>query len=721
MPAKTVERAPQVACYKCGNTDIYSVCHHCATPMCERHSRYAFRVGGTPARDPGASGKPASSEYGGLKLDSAHAAVYHCDDHYHVVRMPGRVLIIAGVIFVVGLIMALVITLLGILILLIGAAIGVYGLVKWREAISPLPGYLARLRVDGFMKSREDRDKMADSAPPPPPLPLFPHVRVAQVVEHLSGRVDLTESGYQSTPGNPTGTVTFAMTHSDWQDRLRQYRRKYGLADEDEVAFNAGFALLQGPTGMTFAAAQPLVLDAGTGLWFRGEASDHDLFAAAEGRHEGEWNPAVSYQLQESRKPATIPLWIVPSLVPSSDQRTLEIDLHWTPLLDQDGPTIELFDRIQLFVPAEWGNMESAEPGNATTSVPTRENPQRVIEWQQVPPVETDQYEQLQQRRSRSLRIRFEKRITPNSALAGRIEATFEKTLSGVTGVGLFLPGGGQAERQRQLAPSAKTEVSVDFSVSLSAIRYQDYRVVPDETNPEDLNRSRLVEFAGVIPDSGVIMTLTDALSRDDYYVKSVVEHEPFSDLSQANLLKRVWDVSGRFYTGVFPIDFDINVSGVETQGAPGVAAGRANVQVTVKGSYATGGNADGKLKESIEQKWDDLHGKVSWVFSEARAQVFAGAGAVTGQPVAITAEVIERGEPVAPPVGQPEVVDAVSVSASANGDAPGSSERRDDLMRQWKVADEAVLTGRISDEAYRSMTTRIKTELKSLGEDLGE
>jgi hypothetical protein len=551
-------------------------------------------------------------------------------------------------------------------------------------------------------------------------------MRTALVVERLSGRVDLTESGYQSTPGESTGTVVFSMTHSDWQDRPPLYRKHYGISDNAPLSFNAGFALLQGPAGLTFDAGQSLVLDAGTGVWFRGEAADHDLFAAAEGRHEGAWTPTVSYQLQESRKPATIPLWIVPSLVPSSDQRTLEIDLHWTPLLDRDGPEIELFDSIKLSVPAEWGNMESADPGNVTTTAPREGERFRQIEWRQLPPVETDQYQQLQPRRSRSLKIRFEKQITPNSALFGRIEATFEKTLSGVTGVALYLPGGGQAERRQQLAPSAKTKVTVDFTVSLSAIRYQDDRVVPDENNTADANRSRRAEFAGVVPDSRVIIKLTNAISKDDYYVKSVVEHAPYRDDSRADVLNRVWDIAGRFYTGVFPIDFDINVSGVEIQGASGVAAGKTDVQVTVKGSYATGGNADGKLRESIEKKWDDLHLKVTWVFSEAAAEASVGGaqGDALGQPTAITAEIIEpaaieRGEPATSvALGPVEIVEAVIVPPpSANGNA----DRKAELLRQWQVADEAVMTGRIADDVYRSVITRIKTELRSLGEDLGE
>ena len=244
MPVETIERAPELSCYLCGSTDIYSVCHHCAKPMCEKHSPFAFRVAGKLARDQGPSAKLASQEYGGLKLETPQAAVYHCEEHDHAVSGLGRLLAIGSAIAVLGLIVALFAALPGILILLAGAAVAGYDIYKMNQG----------------------RAAMATATPA---LPLFPHVRTARVVEELQGRVDLTESGYLSTAGDVTGTLVLSMTHSDWQERLRQYRRKHRITDDAPVNFNAGFAILQGPVGLNFTEAQPLILEAGTGLWFR--------------------------------------------------------------------------------------------------------------------------------------------------------------------------------------------------------------------------------------------------------------------------------------------------------------------------------------------------------------------------------------------------------------------------------------------------------------------
>jgi hypothetical protein len=199
-------------------------------------------------------------------------------------------------------------------------------------------------------------------------------------------------------------------------------------------------------------------------------------------------------------------------------------------------------------------------------------------------------------------------------------------------------------------------------------------------------------------------------------------------------VLNRVWDIAGRFYTGVFPIDFDIHVRGEEIQGASGVSAGKTAVQVTVKGSYATGGNADSRMRESIENKWDDLHSKVMQVFSDSATMAYADwppaeADNTLGPPAAIAVgevfepAAIEGGANAEPPtVWSAEIVESVAAPPPAvHEEGDDKAELKADLKRQWKTADEAVMTGRISENLYRDIVTRIKAELRDLGEDLGE
>src|SRR5690242_3815246 len=70
------DQAPRVRCYCCGSPDIASLCHHCVRPMCDEHSTRAV----DDAR------RPVSRELAGLELEDDQEAVYHCEDHAHVVR-----------------------------------------------------------------------------------------------------------------------------------------------------------------------------------------------------------------------------------------------------------------------------------------------------------------------------------------------------------------------------------------------------------------------------------------------------------------------------------------------------------------------------------------------------------------------------------------------------------------------------------------------------------
>ena len=77
MEQQKVDRAPAARCYRCGVTEIVSLCHHCGKPMCKEHSPLAFTEG---------TGAPLSREFGWLKLKESNpfqAAVYHCEEHEH--------------------------------------------------------------------------------------------------------------------------------------------------------------------------------------------------------------------------------------------------------------------------------------------------------------------------------------------------------------------------------------------------------------------------------------------------------------------------------------------------------------------------------------------------------------------------------------------------------------------------------------------------------------
>ena len=646
MPFVLEDHAPQVRCYQCGCPDIFSLCHHCGKPMCNEHSPAAFDH----------RHRLVSREFVGLDLVNYQEAVYHCDEHAHVVKgeLPG--LIWSGLgLGAVGVILLFFALIPGVVLLLAG--VGTAGIAFHMN------------------KSRAEAARASQ-----PPLPLIPQLDTVSVVERLHGEVGLGDDGSTSTADQVKGEIELGMTLAKaGRDRLALYRSKCRRPDDEPVEFSAGFAVIQGEAGLTFTSErEDLFMANDMCLSFRGNPVGHPLFGAVAGRPEGEWKFGLNYELMAARTPESIPLWIVPSLVPASDQRTLEIDLHWE-LLGEEGREFDLerFDLIELNVPPEWGNVESTSPGDALTSRPRPREP-RSIQWKQLPPRgDKDQ----QKRMSRTLTIRFEHQIMDRPRLEGSLRATFSGTLSGLTGIGFYLPGGGQFKPPPEL--KRKTEVSIDFGISLGYVRYQDDRVVPDRGNVDDIRRSEVDEFQGVIPDYRTVIELTNAISKAGYYVKRVIENPPRGG-GRAGVVNRVWDIAGRWYEGVFPVDFHLTLTGEEEyEGSILANAGNTAARISVQGAYA-----NPKMKGQIEGKWDELHRIVKKMLQDRAPDV----------PEVTVKHAAGQSEPT-----------------TARPDDGGKTARAAALRKRRDSATDALIDGRISEEIYRDVIARIDAELNEL------
>ena len=741
MSLEVIDRAPEARCYRCGSTAIRSVCHHCARPMCVQHGSVAARERATSSSarldatgapsGPGASGspgedelddpdtKPTSWEFGGLKLLPIRAAVHHCEDHYHTVR-------------------------------------------RWGAAFTVASGV--------FLGHQTPAGEL-------PPLPVFPDVNTASVVERLTGEVQLTDAGYVSTLQPVEGEIVIGMTHARarWQETMSRYRKRHQLLEDYPVKFAAGFALLRGKVGLAFDAGRDAILPGGLGLAFHGDVDGHDLFDAKRGRPQGEWELSARYKLQSARAPRDIPLWIVPSLGATSGKQVLTIDLHWN-MPEVDGSRAELnqFEQIELLVPHQWGNLVGdSSPSGVASPAPVPGQP-RIIRWRQHRPAADDRRRRsgsATASRSMTLRMEFEKPILDQPRLSGSLRATFNRTLSGVTGIDFYLPGGGPV---RHLDVQPRTEITVRFDISLSALRYQARRAVPDDskTTGEDEFRPRADEFSGVMPDYRTVVELTNAIGADGYYVKTVVEGHPNRD-SRAKTIKRGWEIRGRWYEGVFPINFFISLHGAEPEDSvAGSALGWTVAQVTVDGTFP---NAE--MKKKIEDKWDGLHARVTGLLAARAFRIgdpgpSGPPGLVTNSPpgiaapgipalaipplsdeIAVSGEVIDRREVAVPGdegglaaelqrqrkdlrlmlgesdlIGERTCREAIAdiraeMRYLKQPDAllAGPHDRRSevevaDLLRQRKGLRGKLIAGQLSEDFYRDEVADINAELKDLG-----
>jgi hypothetical protein len=561
MSIEIIARAPRIRCYACGSIEVEAVCHHCERAMCRAHKLAAVD----------AAGKPTSVEFMGLGLKEAPCGEVpiHCKDCNHRLRAPTLLPIVWGGVIALAAILLPTSTGTRLFGVLFGGVLAGGGWFIWRK------------RAQRLVHSR-------------PPLPFLPRFNAISIRESVRGRIDLDSSGgYNASVLSAGGRLTIASNFGKPErDQLQQYRKRFRLLDDDDVQFHAGFAVLRGSAGIRYrdvsGEAGSLVVP------LTGRVGEHPYFTG-DSRVSGEWRRTREYHLLESTQCDPLPLRLVPSLIQEAAQRALDIEIQWPEVgSSEKGLTMHRIGLFDLRVPVAWGRVEhvtdSAVVGIAADAEGS--GAVRTIAWRGLPVAANEN-----RAHRRTFTVRFEEKIDLDDFIEGQLDVTLKGTLSQLKGIDLFYALGGKRESEETV--EVTTRIVIDFRLSLAGLRYQEVRVVPDPK--KDVDKQEIVTFDGVIPDYATVIALTNAMS-EDFYVKRVIENPPRTG-EKANVLNRYWDIAGRYYLGVYPIDYHLILSGEAVYGG-GVRAqsGTTKVTLTVQGSYA---NAD--MEAQIENVWDRL------------------------------------------------------------------------------------------------------------------
>lgn len=563
-------RASVARCYECGSSPVFALCHHCWRPGCKKHvrasPRWARKIFAREGSGPGLAKAPA----------------YHCEGCAHrkalTAGATGRWLAIG----------------------LGGAALAVTGLVTvWQSLVVGgallLAGGLSAVVAVLQARRRVARNRTAL------PVPLLPKAVDVELTEELRGQITLGGEGdeYQTVLEPVKGALSLGFTFGG-PDRERVWRRlKRARTADATVPWCAGRILLPGPFGIR--AGDEI---AGPILPLDGDSGDHAVFRPLDPPSSSPWKYHRDYELATEPEIANGPIWITPSIVPDSGRHGLELDVQWVEFgPDEDKPlSLRMIELLRLEFPVSWGEIHtwgfhddvSAQP---RATVGLLGEGRRFIELKRLAP--TDQEMNEARATHVTLSIHFTEEVDPGDEISGRVTAEMRGTLSGVAGVALFNSLG---ERRTLGKPaSVKTRVDLGFRLSLANIRYQALRVEPDRA-AEDSNRDSYADSFPVIPDDEAVIALTNAMSEEGYYVKHVIENPPRSG-RRANELQRYWDIKGRRYIGVYPVEFHIILTGEEVHGG-GVRPDRGSTQVriVVKGAYT-----DHEMEREVEEEYKRL------------------------------------------------------------------------------------------------------------------
>jgi len=571
MNVSVEQRAPTVRCYECGSSDVSALCHHCWRPGCAKHvlptPRWAEKLLGGEGGSPG--------------LQDVRAR--HCGECAHVragtAGITNRWLAVgvAGMgIAGIGLIAVWLSFTSGLIFVLTGG-------------ISVACAYLCVRRSE-----IQNRRNM--------PVPLHPKLADVRLIEHLHGEISLGAQGdYQTVlepvEGKISMILTFGRPDRDrvWRRRRRQHAQHAG------ARYCAGRLVLRGPFGIRIGGEV-----GGPVLALDGDTKDYPVFNAEDPPSSSRWNLIRHYDLRAKPDISSGPIWITPSIVPESNRHALELDIQWVEFgPDEDKPLrLDMVELLQIVFPVGWGEILSwgiLRGASSLTRAVSELMPEgrRSLELKQLRPAGEENEDQEHRLTRLILSIRFAGQIDPEDEISGRLKTTMQGAISGITGIWLFNSLG--ARRGFGRAARIETHVDANFRLSLESIRYQAVRVVPDRA-AEDSDRDSYADEFAVIPGDQTVIALTNAMSEEGYYVKHVIENPPRSG-KRADLLQRYWDIAGRRYDGVYPIDFHIILTGEEVHsGDIRPERGTTKVRIVVKGAYT-----DDEMNIRIGDEWKRL------------------------------------------------------------------------------------------------------------------
>jgi hypothetical protein len=598
----------EVQCHECRSNDVHAACHHCGRLLCETHA-----VVGAGAE----GGSEPTAEFTELALDRDDDLPIHCHECAHDVQPASwrRVWIAAGVVVAGLLILLAGAEGVGLGVMLLGIAGGLW---SWRRRAA---------QDEAFRAGR-------------PPLPVFSLQQIS-LRESFTTEISLDADGeYTSSISDVSGTLVASASIGDQhRTAMEAFAEKYG---EPPSRVHAGFVVLESDSSLRIETTRsgstqvfPLVDDV------------ENVPALASSDADPKWTERLSYTADLPDFLAASPIRVFPSFVPDVNRQGIDLDIHWSLPELSDGSwhlKVKRVQSLEVQYPLHWGELQT--PRLKTVSATAQQSVENREANVRATPVvgksdSTDesrftvQWKDFEDRWARALRatLVFGKPISDSSPSGDTITGTMEVVLGGTVSQTTAQYYDAIGMEATPFDETRETTIHVHFELNLGTLQYEDHVTIqsaadltaaraPAEDRPADEDAETDHIYDGTPPNAKTVTALSDRLSRSDgdYYIKSIVE-EPPQRSGVEGVNNRLWNLHGRWYDGVWPVDFHISLMG-EERAASGVeeAAGRTKVKLKTKGAYTTP-----EMRSKIEDAWLDLRDRIDDVMREQDTGVKLG------------------------------------------------------------------------------------------------
>lgn len=394
--------------------------------------------------------------------------------------------------------------------------------------------------------------------------------------EELSGSVQLGSDGMY-TPSPPAATASGKLvvkaffTRRDLE-RMQAYRQRFHLPAGRAISIRAGFARFAQTTNLQLNGASPTVPLGG--LLITSSPADATLppLARAKSMSSKEWEVAFDYSVRRVDTQAMpLPVQLVASFVPEADAEAIELRVQlrgdikrW---MNLEAASI---DRLELTFPTELGSAQrvSPKPVSPSKTLHTMSYPPPSLVWEDAGLLKPDEP-------AASFHLQFAHPCSAPITLTGEVKLTCKGLLSQQENVGLFYAWGASYPEEPKI--KRKTNVTIRFQLTVDPAWLQ---------HPYKLDPHGYEQWNGLAPDDDFVLALLDRLAADGLYVRSVAENQAHVSPTHASASRLLWELAGRQYAGLVPLDFHIELAGEVMPTTPAHSFLRADVTVQVPANH---------------------------------------------------------------------------------------------------------------------------------------
>jgi hypothetical protein len=529
-----------VKCHQCHSPDVTGVCHVCGRLVCDEH-----KAKPTPVQNYKKSFAPA--------LSRDHIQASHCDEHPHFLDSPLKKLVVPAIILMiagVGYGIPNGRTLIEVLFSDLDLATSelIVTVVKLLLSLATLGGGIA-LAVIGIQRYVQEY-RPASQGEPLTAVPIMPEQYAMKVREkaHLKIRIAEHLSRYAEVESAEGEISVQALVPRDAPQRVEAYHQKCMRNGwQQPSAFHFGFVTMDNLSVVDVPADEhmpsafnviPLkseevnleILESGTG-W-------QDLYESVYLIKQD----ALNFR-KVGQAPRRMPVWFKPVLEPQSAGRTLRLDFDFA---DQFAGSKRIRE-LTLSIPRNiFGGRQVKSPILGTNG---RFYTDRwVVEW-------IGWTLDAPGQRTRVPEVTFSFPVTEMDV---PLEVTFEIELEGNTlskvdiqPEHIWLPNGKKVSR---------SEVGV--TLSKTVLLTGDAQIDPDAYSYQyEFSRSSSSTQNDIRLSSVTIKKVLEVLQNNDVHVKSVMQNPAVAEPQDPVLERQGWDILGRWYKELYPIDVHIVLS----------------------------------------------------------------------------------------------------------------------------------------------------------------